>query len=480
MSNELVRTLGFWRAFSTCTGLVVAGTTMVTLGYSMGLVGPAFIVSAFIAMIVSILVSFSYSELSSFMPGAGMIGDYTMVAMGPFMAIVSVLGGYIVLVSAAGAMESITAGLAMQNLFPEISATLVAIVLLILFLIVNLVGVGVFGSVQVFTTGSMIIGTSIMGLMGLMEWGTQSAPAAVAFNPKGWDVVMQSLALGIWLFVGIEYVAPMAEEVKQPEKTIPKAMLFGLLTIFVADMLFGQAIAFYVPLDMLESSTAPQVDGAGAMFGHTGKVIMVAITVLASASSINSHMAAVPRMLYGLAREGLLPKIFTYVHPRFRTPWTGIFAVFLLLCIPFLLSISMDLIATMILASCVTWLLSYIIAQVNVMILRRRYPQVHRAFRTPFFPIPQLVGIAACLYMIVTIHPDSAMKMQIYAIAGGFMAVIVAYAVIWLKHKQVALFTPTPLEQLYTLPTPHQPATSARDAQVTSPGNASDTETATS
>ncbi|MCT7653707.1 hypothetical protein MBH78_00575 [Oceanimonas sp. NS1] len=72
---------------------------MVTLGYSMGLVGPAFMVSAFIAMIVSILVSFSYSELSSFMPGAGMIGDYTMVAMGPFMAIVSVLGGYIVLVS---------------------------------------------------------------------------------------------------------------------------------------------------------------------------------------------------------------------------------------------------------------------------------------------------------------------------------------------------------------------------------------------
>ncbi|MBZ9558030.1 MULTISPECIES: APC family permease [unclassified Modicisalibacter] len=449
MSNELVRTLGFWRAFSTCTGLVVAGTTMVTLGYSMGLVGPAFIISAFIAMVVSILVSFSYSELSSFMPGAGMIGDYTMVAMGPFMAIVSVLGGYIVLVSAAGAMESITAGLAAHSLAPGVSATLVAIVLLVLFLVVNLVGVGVFGSVQVFTTGSMIIGTSVMGLLGLMEWGTQTAPLEVAFNPKGWDVVLQSLALGIWLFVGIEYVAPMAEEVKEPEKTIPKAMLFGLLTIFVADMLFGQAIARYVPLDALESSTAPQVDGAGALFGQTGKVLMVMITVLASASSINSHMAAVPRMLYGLAREGLLPKVFTYVHPRFRTPWAGIFSVFLLLCIPFMLSISMDLIATMILASCVTWLLSYVIAQINVMILRKRYPDIHRPFSTPFFPIPQIVGIAACIYMIVTIHPDGAMKTQIYAIAGGFMAVIVVYAIAWLKYKKIPLFSPTPLESLY-------------------------------
>lgn len=452
-STSLNRTLGFWRAFATCTGLVVAGTTMVSLGYSMGLVGPAFMVSALIAMFVSILVSFSYAELSSFMPGAGMIGDYTLIAMGPFMAIVSVLGGYIVLVSAAGAMESITAGLAVQSLFPSISATIVAITMLVLFLVVNLVGVGVFGSVQVLITGSMIIGTSIMGLLGLLSIGTVGEIQSVPFNPKGWEVVFQSLALGIWLFVGIEYVAPMAEEVVEPEKTIPKAMIFGLLTIFVADMLFGQAIAHYVPLNILESSTAPQVEGARAMFGHIGAVFIVLITVLASASSVSSHLAAVPRMLYGLAREGLLPKAFTYVHPQFRTPWVGIIAVFALLCIPFLLSIDMDLIATLILASCVTWLLSYVIAQINVIILRRRYPNIKRPFRTPLFPIPQIIGIAACLYMILTIHPETEMKLRIYAISGGFMLLIVTYAICWLRYKRIPLFRPVPLEQLYGLST---------------------------
>lgn len=452
-STSLNRTLGFWRAFATCTGLVVAGTTMVSLGYSMGLVGPAFMVSALIAMFVSILVSFSYAELSSFMPGAGMIGDYTLIAMGPFMAIVSVLGGYIVLVSAAGAMESITAGLAVQSLFPSISATIVAITMLVLFLVVNLVGVGVFGSVQVLITGSMIIGTSIMGLLGLLSIGTVGEIQSVPFNPKGWEVVFQSLALGIWLFVGIEYVAPMAEEVVEPEKTIPKAMIFGLLTIFVADMLFGQAIAHYVPLNILESSTAPQVEGARAMFGHIGAVFIVLITVLASASSVSSHLAAVPRMLYGLAREGLLPKAFTYVHPQFRTPWVGIIAVFALLCIPFLLSIDMDLIATLILASCVTWLLSYVIAQINVIILRRRYPNIKRPFRTPLFPIPQIIGIAACLYMILTIHPETEMKLRIYAISGGFMLLIVTYAICWLRYKRIPLFRPIPLEQLYGLST---------------------------
>jgi len=445
---KLKRTLGFWQSYATATGLVVAGTTMVSLGYSMGLVGPAFIISAFLAMLVSILVSFSYAELSSILPGAGMIGDYTLAAMGRFMAIVAVLGGYIVLVSAAGAMESITAGLAAEMLSPAFSSTAVALFLLLLFLVVNLIGVDIFGSVQVLLTVTMMGGTAIMGLMGLLGIGTIAAPQSIPFNPAGWSTVFQSLALGIWLYIGIEYICPMAEEVKNPSKTIPRAMIFGLVTIFVADMLFGQAITRYVSLEQLQTSTTPQVDGAGAMFGNAGMVLIILITILASASSINSHLAAVPRMLYGLAREGMLPKAFTYIHPRFRTPWVGIITVFFLLCIPFLLSISMDLIATLILCSCVTWLISYIIAQVDVMILRKKYPDLHRPFKTPLYPLPQIIGLVATIYMIVTIHPEPEMKMTIFSISGGFLLAIVLYAWIWLKVKKLPLFTPIPLEQV--------------------------------
>lgn len=445
---QLKRTLGFWQSYATATGLVVAGTTMVSLGYSMGLTGPAFIISAFLAMIVSILVSFSYAELSSILPGAGMIGDYTMAAMGRFMAIVAVLGGYIVLVSAAGAMESITAGLAAEMLSPAINSTVIALVLLLLFLVVNLIGVDIFGSIQVLLTVTMMAATALMGLFGLLSIGTVTEPHSVPFNPAGWGNVFQSLALGIWLYIGIEYICPMAEEVKKPSKTIPRAMIVGLMTIFIADMLFGQALTRYVDLERLTTSATPQVDGAMAMFGDWGRIFIIMITILASSSSINSHLAAVPRMLYGLAREGLLPKVFTYIHPRFRTPWAGIFAVFLLLCVPFLLSISMDLIATLILASCVTWLLSYIIAQVNVILLRRQYPDIKRPFKTPLYPLPQIIGIIASLYMIFTIHPETAMKIQIYSISGGFLLAIVLYAFAWLKYKKLSLFTPIPLEKL--------------------------------
>ncbi|WP_428910870.1 APC family permease [Niallia sp. Krafla_26] len=446
--SKFNRSMGFWGAFSTATGLVVAGTTMVSLGNSMGLVGPVFVVAAFIAMIVSMLVSFSYAELSSFIPGAGMVGDYTLVAMGRFMAIVVVLSGYMVLVSSAGALESITAGLATEILFPNFNGTIAAIGLLILFLIINLIGIHVFSAVQIIVTCSLMVMTTVMGLFGLFEIGTINETVDTVFNPNGWSFVFQSIALGIWLFIGIEYVAPMAEEIKNPSKNIPKAMIFGLLTIFVADALFGLAITRYVPLDTLSQVESPQVEGATAMFGEIGLILMVLITIIASASSINSHLAAVPRMLYGLGREGLLPKIFTYLHPKFRTPWAGILFVFALLCIPFLLSINIELITTLISVASVTWLMSYIITQLDVIILRKRYPKAKRPFKTPFYPAPQIIGIIACAYMIMTITPETTKKLQIYSIAGTIIAVIVLYAWVWLKVKKLSMFTPVPLEQI--------------------------------
>lgn len=445
---ELKRKLGFWQAYATATGLVVAGSTMVTLGYSMGLAGPAFIVSTFLAMVISIIIALSYAELSSILPGAGMIGDYTTVAMGKFMSIVAVLGGYFVLVATVGAAETMTAGFAAQSLFPEINLTLVAVMLLSFFLVVNLLGVEIFGSIQVFLTLAIMITLSVMGLFGLFDIFTAGPKLPTEFNPGGWSTVFQSLALGIWLFIGIEFVVPMVEEVKNPNKNIPRAMIFGLLSIFVADMLFGQAAARYIDPEVLLSSGTPQIDGAQAMLGSSGATWMIMVTIFAAASSINSNFAAVPRMFYGLARDGLLPRIFSYLHPKFRTPWVSIITVYMLFCVPlFVIQMTAEMLNILILSACTTWLISYIIAQLDVIILRMRYKDIERPFKSPLYPYTQIIGMIACLYMIVTIHPEIALKMQIYAIAGSFIAGICAYAFLWLKYTGQPLFKPVPLTE---------------------------------
>lgn len=446
---ELKRKLGFWQAYATATGLVVAGSTMVSLGNGFGSIGPAFIVAAFIAMIISIIIALSYAELSSIMPGPGMIGDYTLVSMGRFMSIVTLLAGYLVLAATVGPLETMTASMAIEYLIPGVDTLFIAVAILVSFLVINVLGVQIFGSVQLGIVLTLMLSTAVMGVLGLFDVFTVSASTVPEFNPFGWSTVMQAIALGLWLFIGIEFVIPMGNEVKKPEKTIPKAMIFGLITIFIVDMLFGFALTRHLDLATLAGADTPQIAGAAAMFGDIGGIFMAAITVLAATSSINANFAAVPRMFYGLARKGLLPKVFKYIHPKFRTPVFGIVFVFLLFTLPlFVIESNINVIMTLLSAASVTWFFSYIIAQIDVLILRKRYPNIARPFKAPFSPILQIIGIAACVYMIVTITPDWSAKMMIYGISGGMMLLICMYAFIWLKYKKLAMFTPISLEEL--------------------------------
>lgn len=447
---QLKRTLGFWQAYAAATGLVVAGSTMVSLGNSFGTIGPAFMIAAFIAMVISILIALSYAELSSLMPGTGMIGDYTLVSMGRFMAIIAVLGGYLVLAGTIGPMETMTASMAIEYFAPGVNTLYVAIVLLVIFLVVNILGVDLFGVVQIAVVGTLMVSMAVMGIFGLNDVATVAEGVATTFNPNGWGTVMQSFALGLWLFIGIEYVIPLGEEVKKPERTIPRAMIFGLLTIFVVDMLFGYALTKHIDLGTLATADIPQIVGATAMFGEVGGIIMAGLTLFAAVSTINASFAAVPRMFYGLARQGLLPKIFSYVHPKFRTPVVSTFFVFLLfLCPLFVLDVNVTIMMTLLLSASVTWLITYIIAQVNVLILRKCYPNMARPFKAPFSPFIQIIGIIACVYMIVTVHPDGAMRLTVFTIAGSFLAIIILYATVWLKYKKLPFFKPVPIEQLH-------------------------------
>ncbi len=446
MSNQqqvtLKRALGFWQSFGIAVGLVVAGTTMVSLAYTFGEVGPAFIITAGIAGVASILIALSYAELAAAIPGAGMIADYTMPAMGRSMAIFGVLTGYIVLISAGGACECFISGMCAEALW-GVPYKPFAMFLLLLFLVINCLGVEFLGKAQLILTITMMSALAIIGGGGLLGISVSNPTIPVEFNPYGWGAVATSMVGGIWLYIGIEYVCPMSEEIINPEKNVPKAMISGVIVIFICDMLFGQAIVRYAPLDLLTSSDVPQLVGAEAIYGNFGKTFLAIATIFAGASSADSHMAAVPRMLYGLARDGMLPKVFAYLHPRFRTPWVSIIAVFCCMSIPFFMGLNIDSIMNLIGIACAAWLVSYIIVQVNLIILRKKYPKLHRPFRCPVYPIPQIIGIIVCIYTIATSGWA--------AIQGAllFMVVFFIYSILWVKFKmKEKCFEPVPFDKL--------------------------------
>ncbi len=447
-SPTLQRALGFWSALFTGIGLVVAATTLTSLGNAFGLGGPAFVVAGLAALAIMMLIAFSYSELANLVPGAGMIGAYTAPALGRGPAIFGVLAGYIVLVATVEPANQMVGGLAAERLIPGISPTAFAIGVTVLFCLINLVGVKSFGRAQALVTGTMmvvLIGFGVTGLLGV-GGGTEVA-ADVPFNPSGWLEVTHLVALGTYLFIGIEFVCPMSEEIRNPGRIIPRAMIAGLIIVFCVDMVFGFAALRYVGLDELATSAVPHLLVAEGIGGKTGLLILTGATVLAAASSVSAILAAVPRMLYGLARDGMLPAVFARVHPRFQTPWVSVLAVTALIVGALLTFADSDSILTLILVATVMWLCSYILAQVDVIVLRFKYPNAPRGFRTPFYPLPQVIGITACVWMILSIHPDADTRWTVWLGAAGATVVIVGYAFVWLRMvKKVPFFAPAPLD----------------------------------
>ncbi|HCF2456888.1 TPA: APC family permease [Pseudomonas aeruginosa] len=445
---KLSRTLGFWAAYSTSVGLVVSGTAMVALANGYGVSGPAFSLVALGALLIILCVALSYSELAAMIPGAGMVGEYTLPAMGKLPALFAVLAGYIVLVGTDGGTNMIIGGQSLERLtgWPW---HLFSLGILAVLVVINLKGVDVFGRVQTTLAIAMMLMLGTVGVWGLSGIGTERELLMLPkFSPIPWHEQFGHLSLAIWLFIGMEFVAPLAEEVKNPGRTIPMAMIFGCASIWMADLLFGLSITRYLGLDELASSTIPHVDGATAMLGTAGLVVMGGISILAAVTTCDTYLVAVPRMLYGLAREGLLPSVFAWLHPTARTPWFGIFFVVGLILIVLVYAMAnnadIELITMMISVACTTWLMSYVIAQVDVLILRRRYPQAIRPFETPFYPLPQMVGIGACLYMIGSLLRDP----QVMTIAAVCSSLVLAFGVVYLKRTGQALFRPLPLEEV--------------------------------
>ena len=439
MSNtKLKRTLGFAPAFGAAVGLVVSGTAMFSVGNLAGTTGYATFIVAAIALIPMMAAAFAFGELSSMLPGGGMISDYTLPALGRFWAMFALLSGYVLLIACDGGTQIMMGGASVESItgIPQLA---VALLLFTIVVTINIVGVSVYGAVESWITVLMVVVFALLGLLGFFGvgemFGATPLESEVPFVPEGgWGVVLGSVGAAIWFFIGFEFACPMAEENKKPYRNIPYALILGLLVIYVVDSLFASAAARFTDAAILTTSAVPQIEAAQGMFGAVGAIVMTLLTILASFTTANAYCAALPRMLYGMAREGLMPKVFLRLNRRFRTPVNGIIFTALLMLVTMIYiginGTNADTVSSLISVACITWMISYAIAMIDVLVLRKRYPNFPRLWKAPAAKVVLPIGILGVIYAIWTLS-------DYWVAAAIAMAAVALYIFIWLKVKGI-------------------------------------------
>lgn len=382
----------------------ILGTGIYALtGQVAGKVGGIVWVPFLVAFLVALLTAFSYLELVTKYPRAAGAALYTHKAFGvhflTFLVAFAVMSSGIT--SAATASRAFSANF-MASLGLEAAdgiVVLVAVAFLALVAAINFRGVGESVKLNVGLTLIELSGLLIIIGIGFYALGNGQGDInrAFVFTPEGesgvfWSVVAAT-TLAFFAMVGFEDSVNMAEECKNPSRIFPKVLLAGLCITGVIYVLVSIAAITLVPADQLSEGETPllKVVETGAPWFPVS--IFGVITMLAVANSALINMMMASRLIYGMAREKVIPELLGKVHPTRRTPYVAI--VFTTL-----LAIGLLVFAGGVpqLGGTTALLLLCVFCVVNIAVLvLRRDPVSHKHFRTP--TVLPIFGAITCAFL---------------------------------------------------------------------------------
>ena len=446
--------LGLPSVISTGVGLIVATSCLMSLGQGAGALGSGFIISMIMACAINILTALCMAELNAIMPNlTGGLAQYTLAGMGPFATIVTMVGGYIVCQAIAGSVECAMFGNAINTVFNTgVPSWVFCVVLLIVLIIANLMGIDMFAKIQNFVAYGLIVSLVIMGLIGIFDLGTGNVVHQKMDLSSSFSDCFGLLGLAFFLFIGCEFVIPISTKVKNERRNIPLGMVCSLLIILIMQILVVIGMGHYTKWDELAASTAPHILYGKALLGHIGSLWMILVSVFAVVSTVNSSISFLSFMCAGMAKIGLVPDIFMRKNKR-GAYYVGILMIGSIMIIVNATGLSTsDALSFMILVAIVFWMVSYVMADINVLIFRKRLPKAPRTFKVPFGPVIPVLAIIGNVFMIWHIDGDPAVRAQIYKIDGIIFIILAIYAVLWCRFKlKRPLFKPIPNEEVMAM-----------------------------
>ncbi|RYZ99492.1 MAG: amino acid permease, partial [Sphingobacteriaceae bacterium] len=443
-AHTLKRTLGPVSLVALGIGAIIgAGLFVRTAAAAGGHAGSAVTISFIIAAAGCALAGLCYAEFASMIPIAGSAYTYSYATMGEFIA--WIIGWDLVLEYALGAA---TVSIAWSQYFNELLKTFfntsvpyawshspfqvselgehgivnlpaIAIIFLLSMLLIR--GTSESASVN---NVIVIVKVSIVLLIigfgwsfinpanhtpymipadaGSVKLDTGKIHEYADLTNHGWLGVLRGASIVFFAFIGFDAVSTAAQEAKNPKKDMPIGILVSLAICTVLYILFSHVLTGIAPYkEFLTHGSEASVSYAikTYMHGYTWLSSFVTVAILAGFSSVMLVMLmGQTRVFYTMSIDGLVPGIFSKLHPKFRTPYKSqwLFFVFVSLFSGFVPdSVVGDMVS-------IGTLFAFVLVCIGIMILRKTDPELERPFRTPFYKIVCPLGALICLCMIAS------------------------------------------------------------------------------
>jgi APA family basic amino acid/polyamine antiporter len=236
------------------------------------------------------------------------------------------------------------------------------------------------------------------------------------FGHFGWSGVMQGAGVLFFAYVGFDAVTTLAQEVKDPQRTVPCALMASVGVTTILYMLVGVVITGLVSYRLLDVPDPVYValSSAGPGLAWT-KVIVGFVAIAGLISVLLVTLLGQVRIFYAMGRDGLLPAAFTRVRPDSHVPHIGT------LVTGFVASIAAGLLPLSLLGELISMgtLFAFVMVAVSVIVLRQREPEIARPFRVPLYPWTPVLSVAACLYLMWTLPLDTWLRLAVWLVIGG-------------------------------------------------------------
>ena len=261
--------------------------------------------------------------------------------------------------------------------------------------------------------------------------------------------VFTLVLVALWPFIAFEMVCDFIEEARNPAKHIPKAMFSACVVLLFAYSLVAFAAVKLVPAEQLTNTDIPHLALGKVIFGDVGRIIVLVLSITTTCGFISTGFATTPRLLYGMANHKQLPPVFKKLHSKWRTPWFGIIVLATMITIAILVfKKSANGLLMLVITGASCYLLAYIITHIDLMVLRKKYPNYPRLYKSPLFPLLQLFGIVGMIYAFINNSPTPELRLNVFINVALFLAGAGIFAFCWVKFKmKKGLFEAEAIEQ---------------------------------